>query len=426
MELLAPAGGLSALKYAYTWGADAVYIGLSLFSLRARAEGFSPDNLELSALLSQYKGSKKLYLALNIYFHNKDLDFLSVELKKIQSWPIDGFILSEPAILPLVQEYFPSAEFHLSTQANCTNWRAAKMYRDMGFSRIVPARELSLLELKEIKQKVPGLELEVFAHGAMCLAYAGRCILSAEITGRSANRGDCAHNCRWHYRLSLEESERSGDYMDIECASTASGSYSLLLSSKDLSMIDHIEALADAGVDALKIEGRVKSLCYTSLVSRAYRWALDHRGRENPYKKNLYELSHRDFGTGFFFDRHSQNIVETKENYQRDLFFMGTVEEAPFGASPPENSAGRAASWGPYWAVSVKNTIDPSRLLYFDGPNGEQFTLQPHTYRVLRFDGTEVERIANEHGGWLQISQKTYNDAKEIYNALAPYWLIRA
>ena len=211
MELLSPAGNIEKLYYAYEYGADAAYIGIKNFSLRAKADNFSADEYEA---IRKVKGNKKLYTALNIYFHDSDIETLEKESDYIHQYPLDGFIVSDIGILGFLKKNFPDKELHLSTQANCVNTEAAKMYRDMGIKRIVLGRELSLKEIEAIKNNVPDLEIEVFAHGAMCLAYSGRCFLSKYLADRSANQGDCAHSCRWQYRV-LEESERPGEYFPV-------------------------------------------------------------------------------------------------------------------------------------------------------------------------------------------------------------------
>lgn len=421
LELLSPAGSLEKLEFAYRWGADAAYTGLPLFSLRTRAEQLDDAYPENSERIAAIKGDKKLHVALNIYFKNKDLELLPAQLERVASWPIDAFIISDPSVLPIVRNYFPSAEFHLSTQANCTNWRAAKMYQDMGFSRVVPARELALDDIAEIKQRVPELELEIFAHGAMCLAYAGRCILSAEATGRSANRGDCAHNCRWPYRVLLEEESRPGETLSIEEGETAASSYSFLLSSKDLCLLDHLEALRLAGVDAIKIEGRIKSVLYTALVTRAYRYALDHPGEENPWREDLFSLSHREYGTGFLFDGDSQNIVSGSRHYLRGAQFVGTL------VSPPENAVAplQDEDWGACFAVHVRHAFGTAGALKLDGPAGGTISLAPFSYRVCTFDGKEAPRIASEHGGWLQVSRSTESKIALLLDQPGPFWVIR-
>lgn len=323
MELVSPAGNLEKLKTAYLFGADAVYIGIEGFSLRARADNFSSGDYKL---LKQVRiPGRKLYCACNIYFHDHDIRRLEESLEDLKAYKFDAFIISDIGIVPVIKKYFPGTSLHLSTQANCINTEAAKKYRDMGFSRIIPGRELDLKEIEQIRIK-SGIQVEVFVHGAMCLAYSGRCFLSAYMADRSANKGDCAHACRWKYLL-LEEEERTGEHFPVY----EGDDYTIILSSKDLCMIDHLQELKNAGVDAIKIEGRMKSIYYTAITTRAYRKALDALGgMEVPgldaYKEELYKVSQREFSTGFFFGK-GDIEVPAKKSYIRPYDFLGCIGE---------------------------------------------------------------------------------------------------
>ena len=323
MELLSPAGNFEKLKFAFSYGADAVYIGLKNFSLRAKADNFFEDEYkEIAKLKEQYKKmdlSKKLYCALNISFHNEDISSFLENIEYFTSYPIDAFIIQDLGIVKLISSYFPKAKLHLSTQANCINSEACKVYRDLGFSRVVLGREVSLKDIEKIKNEVKDLELECFVHGAMCIAYSGRCLISAYLTNRSANKGLCTHSCRWNYKLYkkeseknewlCEEQERKGEYFPIE----EGDDYTSIFSSKDLCMIDYLKEMKDAGVDSIKIEGRMKSLYYTALVTRAYRKKLDliegkiTEKEAEPFIAELYNTSHRKFGTGFYFSSTDAN-----------------------------------------------------------------------------------------------------------------------
>lgn len=323
MELVAPAGNLDKLRYAYGYGADAAYIGLKRFSLRAKADNFHGTEYEEIARIKARNPGRRLFCALNISFHDRDIDGFLSELDYFRSYPIDAFIIQDIGMVPVLQRNFPGAELHLSTQANCMNREAVRMYRDLGFRRVVLGREASLAEIREIKDAVPEMELEVFAHGAMCIAYSGRCLMSAYLTGRSANGGFCSHSCRWEYkvlsnlpqsgRLALEERERPGEYFPV----FEGDDFTAVLSSKDLCMVDHLADMRAAGVDALKIEGRMKSVYYVALTVRAYRKALDAlAGRispeeARPFVDELYNASHREFGTGFFYGRSDASRTTT-------------------------------------------------------------------------------------------------------------------
>lgn len=348
MELLAPAGNIEKLKYAYAYGADAAYIGVRSFSLRTRADNFHQDE---HRKLKAVKGRKKLYGALNIFFHNSDIKEIEQALEYIALYPFDAFIISDLGILRLLQNRFPHTDLHLSTQANCLNSEAAKLYQDLGFSRIVLARETSLYDIEQIKQAAPDLELEAFVHGAMCVAYSGRCLLSSYMSGRSANQGDCAHSCRWDYRV-LEEQKRPGEYYPIESGE----GFTALLSSRDICMIDRLQDLRNAGVDSLKIEGRMKSLYYTAVVTRAYRKALDHPDNPDcwkPYRDDLFKVSHREYSTGFYYGSGDMNTPALK-SYQREYLFLGTL------------GAPVKAGW---FQLDLKNQIIPGEEIEFITPD---------------------------------------------------------
>jgi len=351
-ELLAPAGNLEKLHYAYSYGADAAYIGIKAFSLRARAENFHHDEFEI---IRRIKGNRKLYAALNIYFHPSDIRSLEANLDYLGEYPLDAFIVSDLGAARLLGRRFPDTPLHLSTQANCINAEAVKVYRDLGFRRIILGRETSLADIEEIRRGVPDIELEAFVHGAMCLAYSGRCFLSAYMAGRSANEGNCSHSCRWDYRV-LEESKRPGEYYPVE---TGEG-FTTILSSKDLCMIDHLKELKDAGVDSFKIEGRMKSIYYTAVVTRAYRKALDSlEGEPDPelsaYREELFNVSHREYSTGFYFSK--KDIEQpTQTSYQRRYLFLGSL-----GKQHPEQPE--------VYELDVKNQILGEDKIEFIGPD---------------------------------------------------------
>ncbi len=422
MELLSPAGNTEKLTYSYLYGADAAYIGLPHFSLRARADNID-DNLPQSPdELARIKGTKKLYAAVNMYFHNPDLGLLREKIQRIGEYPFDAFILSDVGALALFQKYLTNREYHLSTQANCTNWAAAKAYHSMGFSRIVPGRELTLQEIAEIKIHVPELEIEAFAHGAMCMSYSGRCFLSSETVGRSANKGDCAHNCRWTYNLALEEESRPGQYIPVEQGQAGTRAYTALLSSKDLCMIDHLQAMKDSGVDSIKIEGRMKSLYYVALVTRAYRWGIDHLDSPgevtaaNPYREDLFEVSHREYGTGFYFDFQARNIGGTEVGYHRSHLFMASIGSEPPLPVPADLDA---HTWTPLYPIGIKNSFTPEQNLEILGPKTPAQPLVPGSYRLYTPDGQETTRLTSEMGGWICFTRASWT----VY--LGTGWLIR-
>lgn len=381
MELLSPAGSVEKLKYAWAYGADAAYIGLQGFSLRAKADNFAnkQDHIEKeAAYIRSLKGGKKLYCALNIYFHNQDLYRLEQNLDAFGTYPFDAFIISDIGLLPLLRRRFPNHEFHLSTQANATNAEAVKMYAGLGFSRVILGREVGLSEISAIKAAAPHVELEAFVHGAMCLAYSGRCFLSAWMAGRSGNDGSCAHSCRWDYRV-LEEEQRTGEYYPV----IENENFTTILSSKDICMIDHMKELRDAGVDSAKIEGRMKSIYYAAVVTRAYRKALDRlEGKEVPdfegYREELTKVSHREFSTGFYFGREEVE-VPTEISYQRQYTFMGSL--------------GREIEPG-LFELDIKNKIRKGDLLEFIGP--DELFLQDDSWRIYDVNGEQPQEA--DHG----------------------------
>lgn len=375
-ELLSPAGNLEKLKTAYSYGADACYMGLEHFSLRANADNFSEKDItEVKQIKS--KNNKRLYLALNILFHQKDLDLLYSMKDEISSWPIDAFIISDIGLVPFLQKNFPERELHLSTQASCINRESAKMYHDMGFKRVILGRETSIDEIKMIKDYVPSLDLECFVHGAMCMAYSGRCILSKALTGRSANQGDCSHTCRWNYRLSyaLEEEERPGKYYPIE----EHDGFTTILSSKDMMMYDHIKELEMAGISSFKIEGRMKSEYYVALVTRAYRKALDDSPDKDEYRRDLYDVSHREFTTGFFFTDTDDVSRPTSYGYERSYLYLGKV-----GEQVGEN----------VFQLDVKNQIRADDEIEYIAPNIHLMRERP----LALLDENMVQIEKTDHG----------------------------
>ncbi|NTU90147.1 MAG: U32 family peptidase [Actinobacteria bacterium] len=268
-ELLAPAGGFEQLEYALYFGADAVYVGGDCFGLRKRADNFSNDELS-TAVRMVHEAGKKIFVTVNALMHNDDIAPLREYLALLGSIDVDAVILSDFATLQLAKEVAPDVAIHVSTQASCTNYMAANLWHELGAKRIVLARELSIEEICVVRENVPqDLELEVFVHGAMCMAYSGRCLISNYLTHRDANRGNCTQPCRWKY--TLQEETRPGVYFPIE----EDGRGAFLMSSKDLAMIEHLDELAKAGIDSIKIEGRVKSAYYVATVVNAYRQVLD-------------------------------------------------------------------------------------------------------------------------------------------------------
>jgi putative protease len=356
LELIAPAGNLEKMQTAFAFGADAVYLGIPDFSLRVRINNFTLAKIK-EAVLTARKLKKKVYVTINIFAHNEHLAKLPRYLKFLKDLQVDALIISDPGIMALVRKSWPKAKIHLSTQANCTNWSAAQFWQKQGVKRIVLARETTLEEIKKIHKKCPKLELEYFVHGAMCMAYSGRCFLSKEFTGRSGNLGDCAQPCRWEY--SLRETKVDGREMEI--VEEQHGIY--LLNSKDLCLIKYLDKLAAAGVTSFKIEGRAKSVYYQAVVVNAYRQAINSplsrgvaapRGRgvfftiEELYKELNTRLVHRGYTTGFLLGgKGEQNLENSHEKCAWE--FCGTViKKSPLKRGVPE---GRGVF------IQVHNTI---------------------------------------------------------------------
>jgi len=328
-ELLAPAGSLEKMKYAIHYGADAVYAGIPDFSMRYRINKFSEKTLK-EGIVYAHERKKKFYVTLNIYAHNYHLPKIEKHLKFLKKLKIDGVIVSDPGIIALVSKYLPKTEIHLSTQANTTNWQAAKFWFDLGVKRIVLARETTLKDIQEIKKHVPRLELEYFVHGAMCMSYSGRCILSKWMAGRSANLGDCSQPCRWKYnqtkKMSVEDHKQE---FEIDLEEDGHGTY--FFNSKDLNLLEHLAELQRAGVDSFKIEGRNKSVYYLATVVRAYHNVINSLGSRTSKlrifeeeQKNLDNLVHRGYTNGFLMDgepEHNFSASHEKSEYE----FVGEV-----------------------------------------------------------------------------------------------------
>lgn len=324
IELLAPAGNMEKLKAAIHYGADAVYLSGKRFGLRAAAGNFEYEELREAVSYARER-NVRVYVTVNIFFHNHDLEGLEEYLLYLNKIEVSAIIISDPGVVALARKLIPRMEIHLSTQANTTNWRSVAFWNDLGVSRVNMARELSLREMREVKDKT-GIEVEAFVHGAVCMAYSGRCHLSSHMTGRDANHGECTHSCRWEY--SIREGKRPDQEFDVE--EDERGTY--FFNSRDICMIEHIPALIEAGVDSLKIEGRVKGINYVAGAVRSYRLAIDAylRDRDN-YKfkeewlHELRKLSHRDYDTGFYFGEELKAV--SSESYVRRYDFVGLVKE---------------------------------------------------------------------------------------------------
>lgn len=334
VELLVPAGCLEVLKVAVDYGADAVYIGGEDFGLRAKAHNFTIEEME-EAVRYCHECGVKLYVTANIFAHNEDLSGIRSYFEQLKSLQIDALIISDPAVFMLAKEILPEVERHVSTQANNTNYGTYRFWYELGAKRVVSARELSLTEIKEIREHIPeGMEIESFIHGAMCISYSGRCLLSHFLTGRDANRGACTHPCRWQY--SVVEEKRPGEYFPVD--EDDRGTY--IFNSKDLCMVEHIPELIEAGIDSFKIEGRMKTALYVATVARTYRCAIDdyrkspklYKERLPYYREEIGKCTYRQFTTGFYFGKtDSDSQVYDSNEYVKDYTYIGRVEKIDEG-----------------------------------------------------------------------------------------------
>jgi len=406
LELLAPAGSFEKLKYALEFGADAVYAGLPDFSLRARINKFDEKNI-IEAINYTHSKNKKIYITINIFARNCHLKNLEKHLRNFKNNSPDAFIVSDIGVVGIVKKILPRAKIHLSTQANTTNWQAAKVWHKMGIKRIILARELNLEEIKEIHCKVPKLELECFAHGAMCMAYSGRCFLSAWQTGRSSNLGDCAQNCRWKYQL--VEEKRPNEYIPIE--QDRHGSY--LLNSKDLCLIEYLDELKNAGITSFKIEGRAKSVYYLSQVVKAYRQALEIKTGDRSkkikikkLKKDINKLLNRTFTTGFLFDECKYKGQETRFSHiKEEYMFVGEVIKSESRKPKVKNKLTK---------IKVHNAIFVGDKIEFIQPKKDNFFCKIKNI----YECETLEKLKSAHGGQERTVYIEISKIPEIFSVL--------
>lgn len=330
VELLIPAGSLEVLKTAVRYGADAVYIGGEAFGLRAKAHNFTiPDMKEGIAFAHEH--ACKVYLTVNVFAHNRDIEGIREYFRTLREVPVDALIISDPGVFMMAKELLPNTEIHISTQANNTNYETYRFWYRMGAKRVVSARELSLEEIGEIRKHIPeDMEIESFIHGAMCISYSGRCLLSNYFTGRDANQGACTHPCRWKY--AVVEEKRPGEYLPVE--EDDRGTY--IFNSKDLCMVEYIPEMMEAGIDSFKIEGRMKTALYVATVARTYRKAIDdyktspelYRSNMDYYREEISKCTYRQFTTGFYFGKTTEESqIYDSNTYIREYTYLGMVEQ---------------------------------------------------------------------------------------------------
>ena len=398
-ELLIPASSLEVLKTAVIFGADAVYIGGEAFGLRAKAKNFSLEDMK-EGIAFAHAHDVKVYVTANILAHNGDLDGVRTYFEELKEIGPDALIIADPGVFDIAKEVCPEIERHISTQANNTNYGTYNFWYRQGASRVVSARELSLQELKELRAKIPAdLEIETFVHGAMCISYSGRCLLSNYFTGRDANQGACTHPCRWKY--AVVEETRPGEYMPVY--ENERGTY--IFNSKDLGMIEHIPELIDAGIDSLKIEGRMKTALYVATVARTYRKALDDYQKDPElYRKNMpwyldqiSNCTYRQFTTGFFFGKpDSESQIYDSNTYIKEYTYLGIVGEVKDGLIRIEQRN----------KFSVGETIE---IMKPDGRN-----VEAKVVRIVNQDGEEQENAPHPK----QILFVELSEQADVYDLL--------
>lgn len=365
-ELLVPASSLEVLKVAVVFGADAVYIGGEAFGLRAKAKNFSMEDMREGILFAHERGVK-VYVTANILAHNGDLNGVRAYFQELKEIGPDGLIISDPGVFQIAGEVCPEIERHISTQANNTNYGTFNFWYRQGAKRVVTARELSLEEIREIRAHIPeDLEIETFIHGAMCISYSGRCLLSNYFTGRDANRGACTHPCRWKYAV-VEES-RPGEYLPVY--ENERGTF--IFNSKDLCMIEHLPDILNAGIDSLKIEGRMKTALYVATVARTYRKAIDDYQKDPAlyeknmgwYREQIANCTYRQFTTGFFYGKTSEESqIYDNNTYIQEYVYLGIVGE--------RDDRG-------YYAIEQRNKFSVGEQIEIMKPDGANIPVTVH------------------------------------------------
>ena len=363
-ELLVPASSLEVLKVAVIYGADAVYIGGEVYGLRAKAKNFSKEDM-IEGIKFAHEHGVKVYVTANILAHNEDLEGVKEYFRELNEIKPDALIIADPAVFMLAKEICPDIERHISTQANNTNYGTYKFWYELGAKRVVSARELSLKEIKEIRANIPDdLEIETFIHGAMCISYSGRCLLSNYFTGRDANHGECTHPCRWKY--AVVEEQRPGEYLPVY--ENERGTY--IFNSKDLCMIEHVPDLLDSGIDSFKIEGRMKTALYVATVARTYRKAIDdckeseekYLANLDWYKEQISACTYRQFTTGFFYGKPS----EESQIYDNNTYNIGYTY---LGITGKLNSEG-------YFEIEQRNKFSVGETIEIMKPNGDNIEVE--------------------------------------------------
>lgn len=385
-ELLIPASSLEVLKTAVMFGADAVYIGGEAFGLRAKAKNFSKEEMA-AGIAFAHEHEVKVYVTANILAHNDDLSGAAEYFRELKEIKPDALIISDPGMFSLAKEICPEIEVHISTQANNTNYGTYRFWWQQGAKRVVSARELSLTEIKQIRENIPeDMEIETFIHGAMCISYSGRCLLSNYFTGRDANQGACTHPCRWKY--AVVEEKRPGEYFPVY--ENERGTY--IFNSKDLCMIEHIPDIVDAGIDSLKIEGRMKTALYVATVARTYRKAIDdwfedpakYEANMKWYKEEIAKCTYRQFTTGFFYGKPSDEAqIYDSNTYINEYIYLGIVEEVTPDGKARITQRNKFSVGDQIEIMQPDGTNVPVSVLAMETEAGEAVESCPHPQQVL-------------------------------------------
>ena len=416
-ELLIPASSLEVLKTAVVFGADAVYIGGEAFGLRAKAKNFSMEEIQ-EGIAFAHAHDVKVYITANILAHNGDLSGVRAYFEELKEIRPDALIISDPGVFMIAREVCPEIDIHISTQANNTNYGTYQFWHQLGARRVVTARELSMAELKEIREKAPAdLEMETFIHGAMCISYSGRCLLSNYFTGRDANRGACTHPCRWKY--AIVEETRPGEYMPVY--ENERGTY--IFNSKDLCMIEHIPELIDSGIDSFKIEGRMKTALYVATVARTYRKAIDdylespelYRENMDWYLDQISNCTYRQFTTGFFFGKPDESAqIYDNNTYVKEYTYLGIIGECTADGLYRIEQRNKFSVGEQIEIMKPDGRNIPAVVRRIVDEEGQEIQSAPHPKQVLY-----IELAAAENGALsgAEVSEQD-NHAAELYDIL--------
>lgn len=404
-ELLIPASSLEVLRVAVDYGADAVYIGGDMYGLRAKAKNFSPEDMK-EGIHYAHRYGRRVFVTANITAHNRDLDGIRSYFRELKEMKPDALIISDPGVFQIAQEICPELEVHISTQSNNVNYETYLFWHRLGAKRVVSARELTIQEIGEIRRRIPDeLEIETFVHGAMCISYSGRCLLSNYFTGRDANLGACTHPCRWKYYV-MEES-RPGEFLPVE--ENERGTY--LFNSKDLCMIEHIPDLVKAGIDSFKIEGRMKTALYVAAMARTYRQAIDdyfisperYESRKEYYREEISKCTYRQYTTGFFYGQptHETQIYDDS-TYERKYRYLGTV------SAVTEDGYARLEQRNKFCVGDEVEIMRPDgrdayvKVAAMRDEKGNRIQSCPHPQQVIEVQFSEMP----EAGNLIRVSEK--------------------